>query len=262
MDVAPSAQPVAPADIPAPNSAVFTMDSIPTQPDSFAASAPVTPLFTQSAPQAQTPAEPTPPAPDLSSIYPAVGMGSSMAGTVAPPQNNFGSPTGIYGSPNGNLANAANAQPVAVIKTLSTRGLEYLFMSICLWIGAVGLTWGILSLVNGSADAKVLAFPATSLVVTGPIFAWFFIRLKRAELANPQLRFDPSKRRTSQITQILAFLTALINVITFVYLIIAASFGSEIISVGKSILNLLVILAVSGGILAYYWVDEHRSFNG
>jgi len=158
------------------------------------------------------------------------------------------------------LAGAANAPSVAVVKTLSVRGLEYLFMSICLWIGATSLVWGLLLLVNGAASAQLLAFPATSLVVCLPVFAWFFIRLKKAELENPALRFDSSKRRLSQITQVVAFLATLFNVITFVYLLIASVSGGAKVSIGKAFLNLIVILAVSGGILAYYWIDEHRSF--
>jgi hypothetical protein len=163
---------------------------------------------------------------------------------------------------NDELAEFANAPSLAVVKTLSVRGLEYLFMSICLWIGATSLIWGLLLLVNGAASAQMLAFPATSLVVCLPVFAWFFIRLKKAELEDPTLRFDSSKRRLSQITQIVAFLTTLFNVITFVYLVIASLSGGAKVSIGKAFLNLLVILAVSGGILAYYWIDEHRSFKG
>ncbi len=159
------------------------------------------------------------------------------------------------------LAALASAPSMAVVKTLSTRGLEYLFMSICLWIGATGLVASLLLLVNGQTSASTLAFPATSLVVCIPIFALFFIRLKKAELADPALRFDASKRRTSQITQVLAFLTSLFNIITFVYLLIAATAGNSVVSLGKAVINLLVILVIAGGILAYYWVDEHRSFN-
>lgn len=152
----------------------------------------------------------------------------------------------------------ANAQPIAVVKTLSTRGLEYVFMSIALWFGASGLIWVLLLLVNGQTSSQLLAFPATTLIVCGPLFAWFFIRLKKAELQDPALRFDPSKRRLSQITQVIAFIVSLVNVITFIYLVIASVSGVSIVSVGKAFLNLLVIMAVAGGILAYYWVDEHR----
>lgn len=159
------------------------------------------------------------------------------------------------------LTALANAQPVAVVKTLSTRGLEYLFMSIALWIAASGLIWALLLVVNGQTSAPMLGFPATSLIVCIPVFAYFFIRLKKAELKDPALRFDASKRRLSQITQTIAFLTCIFNVITFVYLLFSIASGSSLgQSVVKLILDLLVILAVAGGILVYYWADEHRSF--
>ncbi len=158
------------------------------------------------------------------------------------------------------LNELATRQPMPVIKNYSVRGIEYLFMSICLWFGAAGLIWILVVLINGLASSEALGFSTTSLVVTLPIFAWFFLRLKKAELADPRLKFDPSKRRLSQITQTLAFLTSLINVIVFVYSVFV-SFSSETpFSIGKAFLSLLAVLVVAGGILAYYWNDEHRSF--
>lgn len=158
------------------------------------------------------------------------------------------------------LGSLPNDQPVAVVKTLSVRGLEYLFMSVALWFGATGLTWTLLAIANGVSSFASLALPVTFLLVSLPIFALFFVRLKKAELANPALRFDPSKRRLSQITQVFAFLACFINVITFVYMMLSKIAGDGDVSVGKAVLNLLIILAVAGGLLAYYWHDEHRSF--
>lgn len=159
------------------------------------------------------------------------------------------------------LGSLPNDQPVAVVKTLSVRGLEYLFMSVALWFGATGLTWVLLAIANGSASFSSIALPVTFLLVSIPVFALFFIRLKRDELATPALRFDPSKRRLSQITQVFAFLACFINVITFVYMLLSKMAGEGGISIVKATLNLFIILVVAGGILAYYWYDEHRSFN-
>ena len=157
-----------------------------------------------------------------------------------------------------NIKELANAQPIAVVKTLSTRGLEYVFMSIALWFAAAGLIWTLLLLVNGQNSAILLTFPATALIVCAPVFAFFFLRLKKAELNDSALRFDPSKRRLSQITQTVAFIVMLANTVTFVYLVIASATGVTKVSVLKAFLNLLVITTVAGGILAYYWMDEHR----
>ena len=119
----------------------------------------------------------------------------------------------------------------------------------------------LLAIANGSASFSSIALPVTFLLVSIPVFALFFIRLKRAELATPALRFDPSKRRLSQITQVFAFLACFINVITFVYMLLSKMAGEGGISIVKATLNLIIILVVAGGILAYYWYDEHRSFN-
>lgn len=159
------------------------------------------------------------------------------------------------------LSAKANEQPVPVVKVLSVRGVEYFMMSIALWLSAGALVWAILGLINGASDFSIMAIPVSFLVVSLPIFALFYIRLRRAELANPNLRFDPSKRRLSQITQILAFIVCLSNAIAFVYTIMSKISGESTASLLKTFINLLVVCVIAGAILAYYWFDEHRSFN-
>ncbi|MEK7561962.1 MAG: hypothetical protein AAB541_03825 [Patescibacteria group bacterium] len=132
-------------------------------------------------------------------------------------------------------------------------------MTIALWFSATGLAWVLLNLLNGSFNFNFLVIPVSVLISSLPFFAILFIRLKRAELANPALRFEPSKRRLSQLTQVLAFIVCLINISVFVYSIMQKANGSGTTSIGKAIINLLVILAIAGGILVYYWFDEHRA---
>jgi hypothetical protein len=146
-----------------------------------------------------------------------------------------------------------------VVKVLSVRGLEYLMMSISLWFGAGGLLWGVLTAINGGTSFAILALPASLALVGILIFAGFFIRLKKAELKDPSLRLDASKRRSSQITQIVSFLVLFFNLITFVYLVFANLGGKSSVSIGKAAVNLLVVTAIAGGILSYYWVNEHRA---
>lgn len=146
-----------------------------------------------------------------------------------------------------------------VVKVLSVRGLEYLMMSISLWFGAGGLLWGVLTAINGGTSFAILALPASLAIVGVLIFAGFFIRLKKAELKDPSLRLDASKRRSSQTTQIFAFLVLFFNLITFVYLVFANLGGKSSISIGRAAINLLVVTAIAGGILSYYWVNEHRA---
>lgn len=150
-------------------------------------------------------------------------------------------------------------EPVPVVRVLSVRGVEYAMMTIALWFSATGLAWVLLNLLNGSPNFGLLVVPISVLISSLPFFALLFIRLKRAELANPALRFEPSKRRLSQLTQVLAFIVCLINISVFVYSLMQKANGSTTTSIGKAIINLLVVLVIAGGILVYYWFDEHRA---
>jgi hypothetical protein len=146
-----------------------------------------------------------------------------------------------------------------VVQVLSPRGVEYVFLTISLLSGALGLIIALLSLVNGETSFAVLSFPVSLLIVSLPIFAWLFLRLKDAELRNPALRLDASKRRSTQFIQIVSFMTSffsLIGLLTAIFAKISGNFDGSMI---KAFANVLVLVVVSGGILAYYWHDEHRS---
>jgi hypothetical protein len=148
-------------------------------------------------------------------------------------------------------------RPVPVVKVLSPVGVEYVFLTLTLLVGASALTGALLVLVNGAAGFGSLAFPAATLIVTAPLFAFIFLHLKRLELQNPQLKLDPSKRRSTQATQIISFVVCLFTLIGF-FAAVMASLGDDLhASVGKSALDALCVLAVAGGILFYYWHDEH-----
>ncbi|MFZ1248746.1 MAG: hypothetical protein WAQ24_00290 [Candidatus Saccharimonadales bacterium] len=148
--------------------------------------------------------------------------------------------------------------PQAVVEVLSPRGIEYVFMTICLFMAAGGILSVLIALVNGKMEFPVLGFPVATVLVSGPLFAYLFLRLKKAELAEPQLRQDPSKRRSTQWTQIVTFLTCVFTLVGFVSTLFAKMAGQYSGSLLKVFLNVLVILLVAGGILAYYWFDEHK----
>lgn len=153
-------------------------------------------------------------------------------------------------------------RPIPVVKVLSVRGVEYAMMSILLWFGAGSLIFILVSIIQGGASFETLAFPLSLLLVTTPGFAYLYLRLRRAELDTPSLRLEPSKRRFSQITQIVAFLTCFFNIVTVVYMLLSIAGGAEGVSVGKTLGSAVAVLAVAGGILAYYWIDEHRQVRG
>lgn len=157
------------------------------------------------------------------------------------------------------LNSSDSDKPVPVVKVLSVRGVEYAMMTITLLITASALAWVLLNLVNGSSGFNYLVVPSAALLTCLPVFGLFFVRLKKAELRNPSLRLDASKRRMSQITQMLAFLACLINLIYFIYTLMQKFSGNnDEISIGKSALSLAVVLVIAGGILVYYWFDEHK----
>lgn len=169
-------------------------------------------------------------------------------------------PTPAPASEAQSLANV-DTQPMAVVRVLSPVGVEYVFMTICLFAGAIALVAALISLVNGKTDFSVLAFPAATLLVTVPLFGCLFLRLKKLELAKPELRLDPSKRRSTQFTQIFAFLTVLFTLVGFVFDVFMKLGGQSGPSIGKAALDAMCLLLVAGGILAYYWRDEHKQWS-
>ncbi len=148
--------------------------------------------------------------------------------------------------------------PIPVVKVLSPLGVEYVFMTFSLFVTATSIVGVLLSFVNGGTDFSTLAFPTATLVVALPVFAIIFLHLKRLELQTPSLRLDPSKRRSTQVTQIVSFLVSFFTLIGFAYAVMASVGGLTTVSVGKAALDALSVLAVSLGVLAYYWRDEHK----
>ncbi|HSX34136.1 MAG TPA: hypothetical protein VLF62_00645 [Candidatus Saccharimonadales bacterium] len=149
--------------------------------------------------------------------------------------------------------------PTPVVQVLSPVGVEYVFLTLTLFVGAISLTSALIALVNGAAGFASLAFPAAALLVTVPLFAVIFMHLKKRELQDPRLKLDPSKRRATQTTQIISFVVCLFTVIGFLAAAFAAMGGESGMGLGKVALDALCVLAVAGGILYYYWRDEHKT---
>lgn len=181
--------------------------------------------------------------------------------TVAPDTSTF------HQSPNRSLsesnlkseeATSSPLNPIAVVRVLSTRGIEYVFLTFALVIASISLGAVIISLINGHYDFNVLAYPTAALLVSVPIFALFFLRLKKAENLNPSLVLDPSKRRSTQFIQIYTYIICFLTLIGIVSEIFAKMAGNYAGSIVKLILDGLVILIIAGGILFYYWRSEHK----
>lgn len=149
--------------------------------------------------------------------------------------------------------------PSPVVKVLSPNGVEYVFMTIALFGAAIAFAVLLLQLVNGVLAFDALAFPTASLLVLLPVFSFLFLHLKKRELREPTLRFDASKRRSTQFTQIVTFITCLLTLIGFVFAILSKLANGLGISLVTVSLDALCILLISGGILFYYWRDEHKA---
>lgn len=147
--------------------------------------------------------------------------------------------------------------PQPVVRVLSPRGVEYVFLIIALFTSAIALGSILISLVNGQYGFSVLAYPVAGLVVGMPVFTLLFLRQKKAELANPSLKLDASKRRSTQFTQIVAYLISFFTLIGFVGIIFAKLGGDFKSSLWKAFLDVLIVEVIAGGILFYYWRDEH-----
>lgn len=161
-------------------------------------------------------------------------------------------------TPTTDTATPTGVNPQPVVKVLSPAGVEYVFLMITLFTGEFGLSSILIALFNGETNFSVLAYPTALLVVTLPIFAWLFLRLKKGELKDPDRRLDASKRRSTQFIQIANFIVTFFTTIGFVGAIFAELGGQFHTSLMKVFLDVLVIWLIGGGTLAYYWRDEHK----
>ena len=160
-------------------------------------------------------------------------------------------------------------KPIAVVQNLSTRGFEYSIMFLSLWISAVSLgalghifvsdTFSKASNDYYYGDTNPLnTFFITALLVSFPIFAWLFLRLKKAELGDANLRQDPSRRKLIHMTQLVSFIFGMGYIIYFVFNLLNADRYNAGPSFAEQFSHTLVTLAIAGGIFVYYWRDDHK----
>ena len=148
-------------------------------------------------------------------------------------------------------------ESIPVVKVWSVRGVEYAIMSFMLWAIAISLTWVIVSVINGQTGFVNLSGALSLAIVSLPIFSFFFLRLKKAELLNPELRLESTKRRFSQLTQIVSFSVTFFASLALVSGLLSA-IGGESDNLGKNVGTALVFMVIWGALFMYYWIDEHR----
>lgn len=171
------------------------------------------------------------------------------------------------GQGHGGMATGQAGQPIAVIQQRTTRGLEYIIMFIALGVTAIALGALLHSLVDNvfgftSDLTELTSYAVPALLVAMPIFAILFLRLKKAELAEPNIRTDPSRRHAIQLLLIVAFAWGLGRLIVYIYSLMNGGgdsyLGSNIAAPLGNFLHTLVTVGIAGSIFAYYWADEHR----
>lgn len=161
-------------------------------------------------------------------------------------------------------------RPISVVNNLSVRGFEYSIMFLSLLISASSTAVISQIFINDLFDKanglyeyggvnEMAAFMITLLLVAFPIFAFLFLRLKKAELADPSLLQDPSRRRWSQFTQLVTFLVSIGYIVSFIYVLITPSRTGSGPDVLQQLLRTVSILVITGGVFAYYWYEDHRS---
>jgi hypothetical protein len=161
--------------------------------------------------------------------------------------------------------------PISVVENLTLRGFEYKIFSVTLVLALVALIF-VADFSIGSSDWSSMAFPLTVLIVTGPLALFLFMRLHRAELLQPELRKDPSRRKVVQGIQLVTFLGVVVHTIIIVYLLLSGHYSSTSTGFGldegsgtshggdllSDILRWLITVVLAGGTFLYYWRDDHR----
>ncbi len=140
-------------------------------------------------------------------------------------------------------------------ETVRLKMFEYNIMFLTLWIVALAMFW-IINAFLFSADASVVKFPLTALLVCMPIFLVLFFRTRAHESEDPELKHVSGRLHLVQSSQSIAFVFLLIHTIFALYQIIDGSDSS-----GQQLLSWLGSLVVFGGIFAYYWLDTHSASN-
>ncbi len=160
-----------------------------------------------------------------------------------------------------------NDGPIAVVQQRTTRGLEYTIMFLAMGVTAISLGALLHHIVDnsfnaGSSDSTFASYAAAALIVSLPIFALLFLRLRRAEMSETALRDDPSRRHAVQITLVVAFLWGLFRLVTYIYSLLSGAdssgYSSNVSAPTGNLLHMLITVCIAGLIFTYYWVDEHH----
>lgn len=148
----------------------------------------------------------------------------------------------------------------------SGSGFEYLIYFLALGIVALAVGSMLHSIVNVVIDTdkfsfyrEVIPYSTAALAVTGPVYIWLMLRLKKRESANPQILNDPSRRRAVQFLLLVTFLIGIIKLIAYVFnLINAAGATTTDVNLLAETLHAMITIGLAGGIFWKYFGEQSR----
>lgn len=134
-------------------------------------------------------------------------------------------------------------------------GVEYIIMMLSLWIAAGSLASlmhyvvGMFGADDGLADLDYIfnAAATAGLLVSLPVFTFLFFRLHKQEAREPRIKNNGSRKLSIYAALIIAFLTAIFQVIWGVFALMSSDSKPFI-----EVANIAVTISVAGPIIFYY----------
>ena len=148
-----------------------------------------------------------------------------------------------------------NKAPIPVMESGYTKnGFEYSLFVFSLGLSAFALAMVLHANIGGFASG-LAGFFATTLVVAVPLTLFFGSRVKKADLANPSLKEDKSRRRTGQHIMGWAFGIGILRIIFYLYELL----NGGIVEPTQTFLNVLVTVLIAGSVFVYFWKQQNSS---
>lgn len=94
-----------------------------------------------------------------------------------------------------------------------------------------------------------LSSPVAAVVVSFPLFLFFFTRIAKRTSLNTTIRSLPLRKQLIYLTLVIAFITALIDVTALIYNILTGDLTVN------SLLKMLVVLVLAGAVAGYYLIQ-------
>ncbi len=172
-------------------------------------------------------------------------------------------------------AGVASTQPI--VKTSSTTmwdAFEHILMFISLYVMATSIALTLYFFADkwfpgvtaesyyrssswNDLKLNLLRGYLAALIVSFPLFAYFFLHITKRTMLNPAMRSIKSRKTLIYITLIVAFIIMLVNIVSTVYNLLSGNITLNFV------LHLLITLSVTGVIFVYYLyqVREDRKIN-